>query len=439
MKILMMTNTYLPMVGGLEKSIQGFSEQFRVRGHEVKIVAPEFKKMPAQEKDVIRVPALEEVAGTDFSVGLPLTGVIQELLENFKPDLVHSHHPFLMGDLALRVSGQYNIPLIFTYHTMFEHYTDHFAMDQQVMQQFVVELATGYANMADQVIAPSESVAQVLKARKVESPIAVVPTGIDLERFTVPPASFRTKHKIPQNAFLIGHTGRLAPEKNLIFLTKGVVEFLMREKNAHFLIVGGGPSESEMHKIFRAGGVRKRVHFAGVLHGKALVGAYHAMDAFVFASKSETQGLVLTEAMAAGLPVVALDAPGVREVVADKLNGRLLKAESCKKFADALAWYFSRTPAQKNKIRKNALATAREFSMEICADKALQLYQKVRVKSKVSAKYLSQWEAVLGRFKAELEMLLNLGRAAGSAVVKTVSEPAPKKKRRERSRLCSAK
>ena len=80
MKILMMTNTYLPMVGGLEKSIQGFSEQFRARGHEVKIVAPEFKKMPAQEKDVIRVPALEEVAGTDFSVGLPLTAVIQNLL-----------------------------------------------------------------------------------------------------------------------------------------------------------------------------------------------------------------------------------------------------------------------------------------------------------------------------------------------------------------------
>lgn len=425
-----MTNTYTPIVGGLEKSIQTFSEQIRAKGHEVKIVAPEFKKMPAGEKDVIRVPAIEKFVGTDFSLALPLPGVIQELVEKFKPDIVHSHHPFLMGDLALRLCGQNKIPLVFTYHTMFEYYTDHFGMDQHAVQNFVVELATGYANMADQVIVPSESVAHVLEERKVTTPIAVVPTGIDMKRFAAAPSPVRKKTMIPSKAFLLGHTGRLAPEKNLIFLTEAAAEFLKQKKDAHFLVVGSGPAEREMRKIFHAWGVRKRVHFAGVLKKQALIDAYHAMDVFIFASKSETQGMVVTEAMAAGLPVVALDAPGVREVVRDKVNGRLLETESRKTFSSALAWCASRPPKQWNEIKKNALETAHGFSSEICADKALGVYKKVCLRQdRFGQEKSSQWGALLGRFKTELGMILNLGRAAGSALVKSaVEENAPKDK-----------
>ena len=430
MRILMMTNTYTPLVGGLEKSIQTFSGQFRALGHEVKIVAPEFEKMPSGEKDVIRVPAIEKFVGTDFSLTLPLPGVVQELADQFKPDIVHSHHPFLMGDLALRLCGQNKIPLVFTYHTMFEYYTDHFGMDQQAVQQFVIELATGYANMADQVIVPSESVARVLEERKVTTPIAIVPTGIDVRRFAPAPSPVRKKRKIPPGAFLLGHTGRLAPEKNLLFLTEAAAEFLKQEKDAHFLVVGRGPAEREMRKIFRTWGVQKRVHFAGVLKSQALIDAYHAMDVFVFASKSETQGMVVTEAMAAGMPVVALDAPGVREVVQDKVNGRLLAEESRKKFSSALSWCVSRTPAQWNKIKKNAVETANTFSAEICAKKALQVYEKVCLRQdRFGPDQSSQWDALLGRFKTELGMMLNLGRAAGSALVKSAAaEDAPKSK-----------
>ena len=264
MKILMMTNTYAPLVGGLEKSIHVFSEQFRLQGHEVKIVAPEFKKAPLHETDVIRVPSIEKFVGTDFSVGLPLPEVLEDLISKFKPDIVHSHHPFLMGDLALRVCGQYKIPLVFTYHTMFEHYTNYFGLDHQSMQKFVVEIAAGYANMADQVIVPSESVAKVLLERKILTPIAVVPTGLDIASFAPVTTSFRSQFKIPQKAFVVGHVGRLSPEKNLMFLTESVAEFLLQNKNAHFLIVGNGPSERDMKKMLREKGVLQRTHFAGV-------------------------------------------------------------------------------------------------------------------------------------------------------------------------------
>ncbi len=428
MKILMMTNTYTPIVGGLEKSIQTFSDAFRERGHKVKIVAPVFPKMPENETDVIRVPSIEKFVSTDFSITLPLPEILQSLIDDYKPDIVHSHHPFLMGDLALRLCGQKKIPLVFTYHTMFEHYTDHFAMDKQAMQQFVVELATGYAKMADHVIVPSESVGRILEERKVKSPITVVPTGIDVKHFAEAPSVFRRLHGIPKGAFVVGHTGRLAPEKNLPFLTEAVAEFLKRNHKAHFLVVGRGPSEREMKKMFRAWGVLSRVHFAGVQKGKALVAAYHAMNVFAFASKSETQGIVIAEAMAAGLPVVGLDAPGVREVVQDKKNGRLLMEESRKRFSAALDWCVSRTGPQWASIRKEALETAKTFSVDVCAEKALKVYSRVIQEYKTGLlERGNHWGGLIGRFKTELGMLLNLGRAAGSAIVKSaVSEKHPK-------------
>jgi 1,2-diacylglycerol 3-alpha-glucosyltransferase len=428
-KILMMTNTYTPIVGGLERSIQDFSEIFRKRGHEVKIVAPEFEGRPEDEKDVIRVPAMENVAGTPFSLSLPLPETLQNLVNEFDPDIVHSHHPFLIGDLALRLCGQRNIPLVFTYHIMFEYYTDHFAMDKEAVKQFVVELAAGYANMTDHVIVPSESVAKVLQGRKVKAPISVVPTGIDVERFAPAPSRFRNKFKIPENKFVLGHVGRLSPEKNLIFLAEAVAAFLEKNKEAHFLVVGSGPSEREVRKIFEKKGVKKQVHFAGVQKGRALIEAYHAMDAFAFASKSETQGIVLAEAMAAGLPVVALDAAGVREVVKDMENGRLVALESLPKFAAALSWCALRSPAQWSEIKKKAMETARTYSSELCADRALSVYKNVvRRQNAFSHEESSQWEMLLGRFKTEFSMMLNLGKAAGSALVSAVADNSPKDK-----------
>lgn len=418
MKILMMTNTYAPIVGGLEKSVQVFSEQFRKRGHQVKIVAPEFKKAAKDEKDIIRVPALEKFVGTDFSVALPLPEVIKDMLKDYHPDIVHSHHPFLVGDLALRLCGERKIPLVFTYHTMFEHYTDHFGMSTSVMQKFVIEMATGYANMADHVIVPSESVGKILLERNVTTPVSVVPTGVDIGRFSIPPdPNFRRKYKLPERAFVVGHIGRLAPEKNLIFLTEAVAEFLKNKKDAWFFVAGSGPAEREMRKIFRAWKVSKRVCFAGILKGNALVNAYQAMDVFAFASKSETQGMVTTEAMAAGLPVVGLDATGTREVVKDRVNGRLIMEESRTQFAAALDWCATRNAVQKKKLKQEALNTAHEFSMELSADKALKIYQNVKIKEK-RAQEPGDWQKLTGRFKTEFDLLLNFGKAAGSALVK---------------------
>jgi 1,2-diacylglycerol 3-alpha-glucosyltransferase len=375
MNILMMTNTYKPLVGGLERSVSTFSEEFRRSGHRVVIVAPEYPDMQAEE-DVIRVPAMQHFNGTDFSVQLPVQGTLDKALGDFQPHLVHSHHPFLIGDTALRIASKFNVPLVFTHHSLYEENVHYMPGNEVALKRFIIELSTGYANLADHVFAPSASVMALIKERGVTSPVDVVPTGIDTKQFARgAEKAFRKKRDIPPDAYVVGHIGRLSPEKNLEFLARSVAHFLKENPAAHFLIGGGGPSEESIKGIMVTEGVAERLHLTGMLKGKDLVDAYHAMDVFVFASQSETQGLVVTEAMAAGVAVVAVDAPGVREVVKDHVNGCLLAQEDVEDFVAALSW-LKRQPALRiKKIRQACRASAREFTIRKCAQRALGIYE----------------------------------------------------------------
>ena len=183
MRVVMMTNTYLPHVGGVARSVDGFSRALRDEGVRVMVVAPEFPGMATDETDVVRVPAIQRFNGSDFSVRLPVPGLLDEPLERFQPDLIHAHHPFLLGDTALRVASARGLPLIFTHHTLYEEYTHYVSTESEAIKRFVIDLSTGYANLCDHVIAPSQSVAVLLQQRGVTSPITVVPTGVELDRF----------------------------------------------------------------------------------------------------------------------------------------------------------------------------------------------------------------------------------------------------------------
>lgn len=420
LKILMLTNTYAPIVGGLEKSIQAFSAEFRRRGHQVVVVAPAFEGAPKREAHTVRLPAIQKFNGTDFSVNVPIPGQLSLLMERLRPDILHAHHPFLVGDLALRLAGQYRLPLIFTHHTLFEQYQN-FPLQNEIVKRFVVELATGYGNLCDQVIAPSESVRDLLKKKGVTRPITVIPTGVNpafLSRWH--PSMIRKKFGIPKEAFVVGHIGRLSPEKNLEFLASSVAQFLKQEPRAHFLLVGKGPSAKFVKKVLAQEGVAKRAHLAGVLGGKDLMSAYQAMDVFAFASQSETQGMVVAEAMASGVPVVAVDAPGVRDVVRDQWNGRLLPAQNQDTFAEALGWIMKLSSAGRRRMRAEARKTAAEFSLPLCATRMLEVYRRVRRRTDEPIQSGERpWLSIMGRIQTELNLMVNMGKAAGAAITET--------------------
>jgi glycosyltransferase involved in cell wall biosynthesis len=211
-----------------------------------------------------------------------------------------------------------------------------------------------------------------------------------------------------------GIISRIAPEKNIAFLCEAVSRFLEEEDKAYFVAGGGGPSLDDIAAEFQRKGLQDRLVLSGALEGADLVNAYHAMDVFAFASQTETQGIVLTEAMASGAPVVAVDAPGVREVVDNGENGILLASENENDFVDALKRIFYLPKHERQKMQDKARQTARKFSLDSCAERALTLYDKVIRKGKAQKDNNEGFmEDLLRRIKVELDLLASKTRASG--------------------------
>jgi 1,2-diacylglycerol 3-alpha-glucosyltransferase len=427
MKICLMTNTYLPHVGGVARSVSTFAHEFVRQGHEVLVVAPTFsgKPLPPEHEAIVeRIPSLQNFNGSEFSVRLPFAAALSDRLDRFDADIIHAHHPFLLGDTALRVAMNKNVPIVFTHHTRYEDYT-HYVPFSDAMRDIAVELPTIYANLCDGVIAPSESIARLIRKRGVAVPMTVVPTGIDVQAFArAEGARVRQRHGIPTDALVIGHVGRLAREKNLEFLAEAVAEFLQTRREAWFLVVGDGPAREQLEAAFATRGVADRLVIAGKRTGVALREAYRAMDVFAFASRSETQGMVVAEAMAAQLPVVALNAAGVREVV-NETNGLLLPSTvTPSDFAHALE-RVTAEPARRAKLAQAAGETAQEFSRERSATRMLAFYQETRraTRGRRLMNDLHPWNAMLKRLGLEWDLFAAHTQTLAAAVFGEKEKP----------------
>jgi 1,2-diacylglycerol 3-alpha-glucosyltransferase len=422
MKICMMTNTYLPHVGGVAHSVNTFAEDLRQARHKVIVVSPNYEgddKVPEKiEKHVVRLPAILRFNDSDFSMRLPLTYLTNPVLQEFEPDIVHSHHPYIIGDSALRYGASKNAPVVFTHHTLHEEYTHNMPFDSDALKTFVAELCTQYANLCDAVIAPSESIAKLIKERGVTAPVTVIPTGIDVKAFgSGNRKKFRKEMGIPPKAFVVGHVGRLSKEKNIEYLGRAVCRFLKKSKDSYFLIIGDGPSAEGLKKIIQAQKLTERVIMPGKKTGRDLFDAYAAMDVFAFSSHSETQGMVLVEAMAAGMPVVALDASGARDVVENEKNGFLLESKAKEQeFAARLEELASGNRLRK-KLALNARRTASAYTRKRSAAKLQGLYktiirQKRRQRSEAEE---SGFAALLKRIEVEWNLLTQKAEAVAKA------------------------
>ncbi|GAB3342747.1 glycosyltransferase family 4 protein [Chromohalobacter beijerinckii] len=422
MNILMFTNTYCPTVGGVSESVQRLKRCLQHAGHSVLVVAPKLDGQPRFERDVVRVVAMQRFNGSDFSLPVPVPGQLYEAIEEFEPDLVHSHHPFLLGDTAARVAQTYGLPLVFTHHTLYEHYTHYVPGDSPRMQRFAIALSSEYTRLCDAVIAPSESIAALLAQRGVlPDKVRVIPSGVDTRAFgRGDGARWRQRFGIPEDAMVIGRVGRLAMEKNLGFLAAALSRFLARHPKARVLVVGEGEARTVMHDHAAREGVADRFHYTGKLHDQALIDAYHAMDTFAFASHSETQGMVIAEAMASGLPVVAVDASGVREVLSDGLNGIMLPSDDVETFAKALETL--QEPMLHARLRQGAFDSAHKLDDRRCAERCLGIYRQVlEAEASVAERDDGAWEKVRGRLEAEWRLLRHRGRVLRS-VFQTVPE-----------------
>lgn len=412
-RVVMMTNTFTPHKGGVARSVETFTKSFRRFGHRVLVIAPEFEDSPAHEEEVVRVPAIQNFNGSDFSVRLPILTGITDALDAFEPQIIHSHHPFLLGYTAQRSSARRNLPLVFTHHTLYEEYTHYVPGDSPAMRRFAIELSTGYANLCDRVVAPTPSIANLIRERGVITPISVIPTGVDIDLFGAGDGkAIRSKMGIADDAFVIGHLGRLAPEKNIEFLARAVLRFLKTDPSAVFLVVGYGPLEEALREIFRE--MPDRLKLFGPASGKTLADCYAAMDLFAFSSLTETQGIVVIEAMAAGLPIVALDASGVRDAMTDQ-TGILLQNADEAEFSEALR-AMKEHPPERGVITREA----EKYSLDASARKMLDLYNEAILEGRTERDDGSdKLASVIRVLEKEWTLFMNMAHAAGAAMEKS--------------------
>lgn len=390
MNILMMTNNYAPLLNGVAISIQTLTEHLERRGHNVLIVTPEMKGFE-RPKNVLSVPAIKNAVTRIYSIPLPMVlGNIAPKIDAFKPDIIHSHHPFLLGGAALRLAAKYNVPIVYTRHTRYEHYL---YVKSEKIKQLTMKIVDSYAGLCDATIVPTESIKKAMeKHSNVDADIRVIPSGIDISFFGSGKRSvFRSYHNIPEDIFLVGSIGRLEPEKNLQFLIKALIAFLKKNPEAHAVIIGEGSLEEKIKSDVKRAKLQDRFHVFPSLRGHSLAHAYAALDVFAFTSKSETQGMVLIEAMAAGTPVVALDASGVRDIVRNDLNGTLLAIENVPVFVSALEKHMNASKSEKMKFRKITRHSVKKFTTETYTDKVLELYLELKKRNPRRAGKEGSW------------------------------------------------
>lgn len=346
MRIAMLTNNYLPFVGGVPISIERLSNALRELGHEVYVFAPSYGN-EKEEPFVIRYRSRKKKLKGEITVPDIFDSVIKDKFEILSFDVVHVHHPMLVGYVAQYLKIKYDIPVVFTYHTRYEHYLHYIKpydvverhsnrvknriirlLEKKLVCRGMENLVTVhnriFTNHCDLVFAPSSSIKNFLEEQGTITEVRVIPTGLQEEDFQCDykkVKAIRDKY-LDEKDFLFCTVSRLEKEKNIPFLLKGLERLKERKGDCfRFLIIGDGSIRDELINEAMDLGLKDNVVFCGRIQHDELRNYYNACDLFLFASQSETQGIVLLEAMAQGLPVVSVYASGVCDVVMDGVNG----------------------------------------------------------------------------------------------------------------------
>jgi glycosyltransferase involved in cell wall biosynthesis len=360
------TECYKPIVNGVVASIDALHDGLRARGVEVTTIAPHFPRFVDDVRDVVRIPSLPLPTQTAYRLCLPyLNAVDRRRVRGL--DIVHAHSPFVTGWMGASYARRHRIPLVFTYHTRLDAYAHYAPFDRGTTERAMSELTRRYANWADAVVVPTHAMEIRLRELGVRAPIAVVPSAIDVERFAAGRRSALVRARLGADgdAPLALVVSRLGMEKNVELALDALAHFA----ELRLAVVGEGPHRAALEERARRLGVGERVRFTGALARERLPDVYASVDAFVFPSTTDTQGLVLVEALAAGLPVIAADSEASRDVLAGA--GRLVPQDPA-----ALAGAIRDALAAGHDQSAVHLAFSR-FTVEVQTRRILELYREV--------------------------------------------------------------
>ncbi len=377
--IAFFTNTYHPVLSGVVRSVSEYRHALSEAGHNIFVFAQQDSEYVDQEPFIFRYPSLELPLSVDVPAIIPLSPFIDHLLPHIKLDLIHTHHPVLLGQTAANLARKLDLPLVFTFHTQYREYSHYVPLPQASVQKFLKNLIDewlmDYLRLCNHVVIPSESMRSLLVDKYgLEDRYTVVPTGIDLATFERADGEAIRRRMGWQQDKVIISVGRLSLEKNWKTLLEATAYALQTHSNIRLVLIGDGPQRQELEKQAQTLGIVPRVTFLGWLPFDEVPRYLKAADCFGFASVCETQGLVTLEALAAGVPVVAVDATGTRDIIRHEQEG-LLTPNDPIALGEALAVIFTQ-PDLRQCLKEAASSRARTFDINRLAQQLVSVYQQ---------------------------------------------------------------
>ena len=376
MRIALFTECYRPIVNGVVISVATFAGELRKQGHEVQIIAPAYPGYADTDSHVHRLPSISPPTSPRYPLAIPYTGYrLRPLFEEHPPDIIHVQHPFMCGREGRRWARQLGCPLVFTYHTLIRAYAHYVPLPQVLVRAAAVRVSRDFSNSVDRVIVPTRGVEDVLRSYGVRTLIDAIPTGIDLDLVRATDRKpMRATLGIPADVPLIAFSGRIALEKNLETLIRAFATLVRGSRNAHLVLIGGGPWEDQCRRVAVSESVAERVHLTGYLERDGVFDWLADSDAYAFPSLTDTQGVAVLEAMALGCPPVAVRSGAVEDVISDGTDGLLVEAT-----VESLAEGLTKVLGDDNlsgRLAGHARLRAEDFSAASMAERLVRVYEE---------------------------------------------------------------
>ena len=386
MKVALFSDTYLPNINGVVTSVELTRKKLEEAGHTVYVfsTSPGLIHIKTEGK-IIRLPGIKARHLYDYSIAQPMHPLLLEKVREIQPDIIHCHTEFGVGLFGTYAAKWLHIPLVRTYHTTYEDYT-HYLNPIEIkridagLKKTVSYISRIYGNDCNRLIAPSEKTRKLLESYHIETPIDVIPTGVEISRFSKPDDSSISKEEIlseykkKENEKIFLYVGRIAKEKSIDMLIRCFSFIKMKNMNLKLIIIGGGPDVEELKELSRQLNVQDIVLFLGSKKNTDIPAYYCCADCFLSASTSETQGLTYIEALSSGLIVFGRDDQAVRDLVEEDYNGYLFHNED--DLFLKISHYLNLSEEKEKQMKKNAVASAQDYDANLFAERILQTYQK---------------------------------------------------------------
>ncbi len=368
---------YLPVINGVTLTIADWKRWGEKKGAKLTIFVPHLGIPSQKDVDVVLYPAVPIYKKLGITVPVFPEPHIEKELVRRQGDVLHAHHPFYIGKLALYFKKKLGLPLVFTYHTRYSDYARTYMswLPQQFVRVLVMKAVVRFINQCDAVTAAHETLKQELITYGVRTPIFIVPPGVDTAKFSHGDrAAARKRFGFGPKDQVLLYVGRLAREKNIYFLLRAYPRIHKKNPKAKLLLVGNGLEENRLRRYARRHGFTREVIIASRETVATMPDVYASADLFIYASQTETYGRVIVEAMAAGLPIVALKGPSIVDLLKDRISGRIVFEQSPRRFAEIVREVL-RDSKRAMLLGKQAQREARNYDSKISWELLFGVYQ----------------------------------------------------------------